>query len=39
MIFFSKGNYGFVSDGKFSIDNGNDGASMNFNGDVRNYYQ
>jgi hypothetical protein len=35
MIFFSKGNYGFVSDGKFSIDNGNDGASMNFNGDVR----
>ena len=34
MIFYSKGNYGFISDGKFSIDNGNDGALLNFNGDV-----
>lgn len=44
MIFYSKGNYGFISDGKFSIDNGNAGAQLNFNGDVRttmndnNYY-
>lgn len=35
MIFYSKGNYGFISDGKFSIDNGNEGADLNFNGDVR----
>lgn len=35
MIFFSKGNWGFVSDGKMSIDNGKDGADLDFNGDVR----
>jgi hypothetical protein len=35
MIFFSKGNYGFISDGKFSIDNGKAGADLDFNGDVR----
>jgi hypothetical protein len=35
MIFFSKGNYGFISDGKMSIDNGKDGADLDFNGDVR----
>lgn len=35
MIFISKGNYGFISDGKFSIDNGNAGAELDFNGDVR----
>ena len=34
MLFFSKGNYGFISDGIFSIDNGNEGANMNFNGNV-----
>jgi hypothetical protein len=34
MLFFSKGNYGFISDGIFSIDNGKEGANMNFNGDV-----
>lgn len=33
MIFFSKGDYGFISDGKFIIDNGIDGADMDFNGD------
>ena len=35
MIFFSKGNYGFISDGKFSIDNGKAGAELDFNGDVK----
>lgn len=35
MIFISKGDYGFISDGKFSIDNGNAGAELDFNGDVR----
>jgi len=35
MIFYSKGNYGFISDGVFSIDNGQEGANLNFNGDVR----
>lgn len=35
MIFYSKGNYGFVSDGKLTIDNGQDGAEMDFNGEVR----
>jgi hypothetical protein len=35
MLFYSKGNYGFISDGKFTIDNGLDGAEMDFNGDVR----
>ena len=35
MIFYSKGNWGFISDGKMSIDNGKDGANLNFNGDVR----
>jgi hypothetical protein len=34
MIFFSKGDYGFISDGKFIVDNGIDGAEMDFNGDV-----
>lgn len=34
MIFFSKKDYGFISDGKFIIDNGVDGAEMDFNGDV-----
>lgn len=34
MIFFSKGNYGFISDGKLSIDNGEAGADLEFNGDV-----
>lgn len=35
MIFFSKGNYGFISDGKFTIDNGNGGADLDF-GDTVN---
>lgn len=35
MIFYSKGNYGFISDGKLSIDNGKAGADLDFNGDVR----
>jgi hypothetical protein len=35
MIFFSKGNYSFISDGKLTIDNGFDGAEMDFNGEVR----
>ena len=34
MLFYSKGNYSFISDGKFTIDNGLDGADMDFNGDV-----
>lgn len=33
MIFHSRGNYGFISDGKFSIDNGL-GADLDFGGDV-----
>ena len=35
MMFFSKGNYGFISDGKFTIDNGNAGADLDF-GDTVN---
>jgi len=35
MMFYSKGNYSFISDGKLTIDNGQDGAEMDFNGDVR----
>ena len=35
MIFISKGDYGFISDGKFSIDNGQDGAELDFNGDFK----
>ena len=35
MLFYSKGNYSFISDGKLTIDNGLDGAEMDFNGDVR----
>jgi hypothetical protein len=35
MIFYSKGNWGFISDGKMSIDNGKAGAELDFNGDVR----
>ena len=46
MIFFSKGNYGFISDGKFTIDNGIGGADLDFGDDVnittdrnnRNFY-
>ena len=34
MLFYSKGNYSFISDGKLTIDNGLDGAEMDFNGDV-----
>ena len=34
MLFYSKGNYSFISDGKLTIDNGFDGAEMDFNGDV-----
>jgi hypothetical protein len=33
MIFHSRGNYGFISDGKFSIDNGL-GADLDFGGNV-----
>jgi hypothetical protein len=35
MLFYSKGNYSFISDGKLTIDNGLDGADMDFNGDVK----
>lgn len=35
MLFYSKGDYGFVSDGKLTIDNGNAGAEMDFNGEFR----
>lgn len=35
MIFFSKGNISLVSDGKFTLDNGNDGASIDLNGEYR----
>ena len=34
MMFFSKGNYGFISDGKFTIDNGEQGADLDFGGEV-----
>ena len=34
MIFFSKGDYGFISDGKFTIDNGTGGALLDFGDDV-----
>ena len=34
MMFFSKGDYGFISDGKFTIDNGNKGAELDFGDDV-----
>ena len=34
MIFYSKGNYGFISDGNFSIDNLNGGADLDFGNDV-----
>jgi len=33
MIFYSKGNWGFISDGFMSIDNGEAGAYLNFNGE------
>lgn len=35
MIFFSKGNVSFISDGKFTLDNGQDGASIDLNGEYR----
>jgi hypothetical protein len=35
MIFFSKGNFSIVSDGLFTLDNGNDGASIDLNGEYR----
>jgi len=35
MIFYSKGNYSFISDGKLTIDNGNDGAEIDLNGEYR----
>lgn len=35
MIFFSKGDYSFISDGKLTIDNGNDGALIDLNGEYR----
>lgn len=34
MIFFSKGDYGFISDGRFIIDNGEEGADLDFGDDV-----
>lgn len=34
MLFFSKGDYGFISDGTFKIDNGNGGADLDFGDDV-----
>ena len=34
MIFFSKGDYGFISDGRFVIDNGEEGADLDFGDDV-----
>ena len=34
MIFFSKGDYGFISDGRFVIDNGEAGADLDFGDDV-----
>lgn len=35
MIFFSKGNLSIISDGKFTLDNGNDGAFIDLNGEYR----
>lgn len=35
MIFFSKGDYSFISDGKLTIDNGQDGAEIDLNGEYR----
>ena len=35
MIFFSKGDYSFISDGKLTIDNGNAGAEIDLNGEYR----
>jgi hypothetical protein len=35
MIFYAKSNWGFISDGVMSIDNGKAGANLDFNGDVR----
>lgn len=37
LLMFSKGNYGFISDGVFYIENGQKGAELNFNGNV-NFY-
>jgi hypothetical protein len=34
MIFFSKGDYGFISDGTFKIDNGEGGADLDFGGNI-----
>lgn len=34
MLFFSKGDYGFISDGVFKIDNGEAGAELDFGGNV-----
>lgn len=34
MIFYSKGNYGFISDGNFSIDNIDGGATLDFGDSV-----
>jgi hypothetical protein len=34
MLFFSKGDYGFISDGRFTIDNGQGGADLDFGGNV-----
>jgi hypothetical protein len=34
MIFYSKGNYGFISDGNFSIDNIDGGATLDFGDNV-----
>lgn len=34
MLFFSKGDYGFISDGRFTIDNGQAGADLDFGGNV-----
>ena len=35
MIFYSKGDISFISDGKLTIDNGNDGAEIDLNGEYR----
>tara|TARA_A200000159_G_scaffold134620_1_gene133287 strand:+ start:664 stop:1869 length:1206 start_codon:yes stop_codon:yes gene_type:complete len=35
MLFYSKGNYSFISDGKLTIDNGLDGAEIDLNGEYR----
>ena len=34
MIFFSKGDYGFISDGTFKIDNGEGGADLDFGANI-----